>query len=78
MKIRTLKHSALISAILIFLPQTVMAYVGPGAGLSAIGAFFALVFCVIVAVFGLIWYPLKKLFRKPKQKSNPVSPENAE
>lgn len=78
MKIKTAKYSAFITAMLIFFPQNVMAYVGPGAGLSAIGAFFALIFCVIVAAFGLIWYPLKKFFRKPKQKSNPVSPENTE
>jgi hypothetical protein len=40
------------------------AYVGPGAGLSAIGAFFALIVGVILAFFGFIWYPVKRLLRK--------------
>ena len=41
----------------------VIAYVGPGAGLSAIGAFFALVAGVLVAIVGFIWYPIKRLIR---------------
>jgi hypothetical protein len=45
------------------------AYVGPGAGLSAIGAFLALVVGVILAFFGFIWYPVKRLLRKGKASS---------
>ncbi|WP_192901177.1 MULTISPECIES: hypothetical protein [Okeania] len=44
-----------------------MAYVGPGAGLAAIGAFFALVAGIIAALFGFLWYPIKRLLRKRKQ-----------
>ena len=42
------------------------AYLGPGVGLSAIGAFLALVLGVLVAFFGFIWYPLRRLWRKGK------------
>ena len=42
------------------------AYLGPGAGLTAIGAFLALIVGVIVAFFGFIWYPVKRLLRKGK------------
>jgi hypothetical protein len=42
------------------------AYVGPGVGLSAIGAFLALILGVILAFFGFIWYPVKRLLRKGK------------
>jgi hypothetical protein len=42
------------------------AYIGPGAGLSAIGAFLALIIGVILAFFGFIWYPVKRLLRKGK------------
>jgi hypothetical protein len=42
------------------------AYLGPGAGLSAIGAFLALIIGVIVAFLGFIWYPLKRFLRKGK------------
>lgn len=44
----------------------VFAYLGPGVGLSAIGAFLALIVGVIVAFFGFIWYPLRRLLRKGK------------
>jgi amino acid transporter len=40
------------------------AYIGPGAGLSAIGAFLALIMGVILAFVGFIWYPVKRLLRK--------------
>jgi hypothetical protein len=40
------------------------AYVGPGAGLSAIGAFLALILGVILAFVGFIWYPVKRFLRK--------------
>ena len=49
-------------------------YVGPGAGLSAIGAFLAAVLAIILAIFGFIWYPVKRLIKKLK-KSRKVSNE---
>jgi hypothetical protein len=45
------------------------AYLGPGAGLTAIGAFLALIVGMIVAFFGFIWYPVKRLLRKGKVRS---------
>ena len=48
-------------------PRPAMAYVGPGGGLSAIGVFFAVVAVVIVAIFGFVWYPIKRLMRKWKK-----------
>jgi hypothetical protein len=51
------------------------AYLGPGVGLSAIGAFLALVLGVIVAFVGFIWYPLRRLLRRGKAAS--TSPSEA-
>jgi hypothetical protein len=48
------------------------AYVGPGAGLSALGSLVALLGTVAVAILGFIWFPVKRLLkalRKPKQAS---------
>ncbi|HEX2278446.1 MAG: hypothetical protein M3361_04390 [Candidatus Tectomicrobia bacterium] len=42
------------------------AYVGPGAGLSALGAFLALILGVILAFVGFIWYPVQRFLRKGK------------
>ena len=39
------------------------AYVGPGLGLGVIGAIFGVIATVILAIIGLFWYPLKRLYR---------------
>ena len=39
------------------------AYVGPGLGLGAIGAFFGILFAIFLAVVGIFWYPLKRLVK---------------
>jgi uncharacterized membrane protein len=52
------------------LPSPVYAYMGPGAGLSAIGALLSLVATVVVSLLGFIWFPLKRAIRmlKPRRK----------
>ncbi len=45
----------------------VIAYVGPGAGLSAIGAFLAVLAGIVVAIVGFLWYPIKRLIRSVKR-----------
>ncbi len=47
-------------------PQPAFAYIGPGTGLSAIGAFLALVAGVIVTILGFFWYPIKRILGKKK------------
>lgn len=41
-----------------------LAYIGPGAGLSALGALAALAFAVVVALFGFVWYPIRRLSKR--------------
>jgi hypothetical protein len=48
---------------LVLLPESAAAYIGPGAGLSAIGIALALVATVALAVVGFLWYPAKRLYR---------------
>lgn len=50
----------------IVLPQTAFAYVGPGAGLSAIGTLVALIGAAFLLIVGFIWYPVKRLLRRNK------------
>lgn len=40
------------------------AYVGPGAGLGVIGAFLGMLLAVILAIAGVVWYPVKRLLKK--------------
>lgn len=43
-----------------------LAYMGPGAGLSAIGSLFALIAAGIAALFGFVWFPVKRMLRRRK------------
>jgi len=60
--------------ILLSVPCVAEAYIGPGAGLSAIGSFLALVGAVFLAIVGFVWFPLKRtLFRKKAQRKAEAS-----
>lgn len=52
------------------------AYVGPGAGLTAIGAALAFIAGIVLAIIGFIWYPIKRLLRarpwRAKASKSPV------
>jgi hypothetical protein len=39
------------------------AYVGPGMGLGAVAAILGLLLAFFLAVAGVVWYPVKRLFR---------------
>ena len=39
------------------------AYIGPGAGLGAIGAALAIGIAVILLIVGFVWYPVKRLLK---------------
>jgi hypothetical protein len=57
--------------LLILLKGTIPAYIGPGTGLSAIGAVLAVVAGIAVAIFGFFWYPIKRLLGKDKKSGEP-------
>lgn len=52
-----------------------LAYVGPGAGLSAIGAVLALIGAVLLAIVGFVWYPVKRLLQYFRSKAPAPDPE---
>lgn len=43
------------------------AYIGPGGGLSALGALLALVAGLVIAFVGFVWYPLRQVRRRRRQ-----------
>lgn len=55
---------ALVAASLSAAPA--FAYVGPGAGLTAIGTMIAVIVAILLAVIGFVWYPLKRMLRKKR------------
>lgn len=55
-------------------PQVALAYIGPGAGLSAIGTLIGLVGAIVLAIVGFVWYPVKRLMKaRKKAKAQSVS-----
>lgn len=63
----------------ILLPTLAHAYIGPGAGVSAIGAALALVAAVFFAIVGFVWYPVKRMMRKRKAEAEKAdTPPSAE
>jgi hypothetical protein len=54
----------LAAALLLAAPLPAEAYIGPGAGISAIGTVVALLAAVALMVVGFVWYPIKRLRRK--------------
>jgi hypothetical protein len=55
-----------ICSIAMLTAGTAEAYVGPGLGLGAIGAVLGVVLSVLLAIFAVFWYPLKRLIAKRK------------
>lgn len=56
------KIHIVVSVLSVFLiPSFALAYGGPGSLLSGIGSFLAVIAAVFAALFGFIWYPIKRL-----------------
>jgi hypothetical protein len=54
----------LVLVLLVFATATAQAYVGPGAGLGVIGAILGTLLAIVMAIAGVIWYPVKRLLKK--------------
>lgn len=50
-------------------PVAASCYVGPGAGLSAIGTVLALIGAVLLGLFGFLWYPIKRLLARRRERA---------
>ena len=71
MKSRMVCSLAAASVFILLLPGTGFAYVGPGAGLTAIGAVLAFLGAILLAILGFIWYPLRRLWRSIRNSPKP-------
>ena len=56
----------LIAAFLCLSAGPAYAYIGPGAGLTAIGTVLALGAAILLAIVGFVWYPVKRLRQSRK------------
>lgn len=67
----------LILSIFLFLicPWPVYAYIGPGLGLGVIGTILGVLLSIFLAIFAIFWYPIKRLFKKIKNRKKKVKDE---
>ena len=64
---RVFIFSLAVAALLLAAPQSAEAYIGPGAGITAIGTVIALIGAILLAIVGFVWYPIKRLRAKNKK-----------
>ena len=65
-----LRNIFIVILILNFFTSSVNAYIGPGVGGGAIIAILGVVVATIAGIFGLIWFPVKRLLKKRKEIKN--------
>lgn len=68
-----MQHFSLPAAVMVMLlasPGVAMAYIGPGAGITVIGTAIAFVGVLVLAIVGFLWYPIKRLLAKMKDRKN--------
>jgi hypothetical protein len=63
-----------------FVPSALHAYGGPGSVVTGIGALLAVCATIFAAVFGFLWFPVKRLVRKfrgsaDQERDDAVEPE---
>ncbi len=50
------------------------AYIGPGVGLGAIGVALGVVGSLLLGLFSILWYPVKRLIRRLRRRRGPGDP----
>jgi hypothetical protein len=70
---RTLATLSAVSAISLLTISPALAYVGPGVGLGVIGAIFGSIAAFFMVLAGLVWYPVKIMLRKRREKKEAVA-----
>ena len=57
----------IVIVLFLFSATTAHAYVGPGLGIGVIAAILGALLTVILAIAGVVWYPIKRMLKKKKQ-----------
>jgi uncharacterized membrane protein len=64
-----------LTASFVLFPFAAEAYIGPGAGLSALGTLAALAGALLVALFGVILFPIRILLRRLRRVGGTAFPD---
>jgi nitrate reductase gamma subunit len=58
------------AGLVLLLPRPALAYLGPGGAVSAVGTAVALIVAVLIAIFGFLWFPLRRLMRRRHERDD--------
>ena len=58
----------LMSGVVLVFPASALAYMGPTLGLGVIGTVVAVVAVLLLSLFAFIFVPIRRMFKKMKQK----------
>ena len=61
-------YKLIIVLIFLFIPGYSFAYLGPGMGGGIIAATIGIIVAIFAAIFGILWFPIKRLINKRKNK----------
>lgn len=78
MKVNALASWLTTLFVAIVLPSPAFAYIGPGAGLSAIGTVVAVIGAFFLLIVGFVWYPVKRVLRRRKANADTANDEPAD
>ncbi len=59
-----MKFIVLVCLAVLLYSSNAQAYVGPGLGAGAIAVIGGIILSVLMAIIGIFWYPIKRLFKK--------------
>mgnify|MGYP001306387828 CR=1 FL=1 len=57
-----------VLAIFLILNNTIFAYIGPGMSGGIIATIIGIIGSILLAVFGILYYPIKRFFKNRKKK----------
>jgi len=60
---------------LVVFPSITSAYIGPGMGLGAIGVILGILGAIALVLVAIIWYPLKRLYKKLRGRNRTANDE---
>lgn len=67
----------LLLVVLATAPAAAQAYMGPGLGMGAISVALGVVASILLGIFSIVWYPVKRLVRRIRRGRRPGGPADS-
>lgn len=64
------KFKYILALLMVLISPPLYAYIGPGTGAGVITAVLGILASILIAIFGIIYYPIKRWLKNRKTKKN--------